>query len=326
MRIRRSILMDSTRGQYFHVVSRVVDKRFIFEDREKEVFRRMMRDYEGFTGVEVLSYCLMSNHFHMLVYVPRRPDSIPETEVLRRMGCLYKKDQMEEFREYLKGLESEETKRLREDFLDRFRVRMYHLSHFVRELKLRFSKYYNYRMERKGTLWEERFRCSLIEGHANALMNTAAYIELNPVRAGLVGDPKDYRWCSYTEALSGNRAARQGIISLASGENIAVPYKEAIKRYRDFFIYKSRTQTGSRKGMDPETGGELLEGGQPLSTADVTMVKVRFFVDGVVLGSREFVEDWYNRNREHLSKKRRRISNRVPLDQMDGIHTYRRVE
>ena len=39
----------------------------------------------------------------------------------------------------------------------------------------------------------------------------AAYIDLNPVRAGMVDDPKDYRWCSYAEAVAGKKRSREGL-------------------------------------------------------------------------------------------------------------------
>lgn len=43
-------------------------------------------------------------------------------------------------------------------------------------------------------MWEDRFRSVLVEGRGHALRTMAAYIDLNPVRAGLCEDPKDYRW------------------------------------------------------------------------------------------------------------------------------------
>lgn len=321
--------MDSHRGQYFHVISRVVDRRFVFGDYEKDVFLGMLRQYEGFTGVQVLSYCLMSNHFHLLLYVPPRPEFIPESEVLKRLGCLYSKDQMSEILEELEGLNSEELRRFREEYLDKFRVRMFHLSHFVRELKLRFSKFYNARNERKGTLWEERFRCSLIEGCPNALMNTAAYIELNPVRAGIVEDPLQYRWCSFTEAVAGGGAAKAGIVKLASGMNSPIPYKDAEKRYREFHIYKSKIQSGSRRPMAADKG--LCEQGNQLKGDTLTMgesvgTRVRYFIDGVLVGSREFIEDWYKRNKDKLNTKRKVISSRVRREGNTDLYTYRKVD
>ncbi len=54
----------------YHVISRVVDRRFVLGAEEKEHFRMLMRMYENFSGCRVLSYCLMSNHFHILLEVP----------------------------------------------------------------------------------------------------------------------------------------------------------------------------------------------------------------------------------------------------------------
>jgi hypothetical protein len=57
----------------------------------------------------------------------------------------------------------------------------------------------------------DRFKSVLVEGKGEALRTMAAYIDLNAVRAGLVKDPKDYRWCGYAEALGGSRRAQRGL-------------------------------------------------------------------------------------------------------------------
>ena len=58
---------------YYHCVSRIVDRRFVLEAREKEIFVRLMRGYELYCGVRIITFCVMSNHFHILLEVPRRP-------------------------------------------------------------------------------------------------------------------------------------------------------------------------------------------------------------------------------------------------------------
>ena len=68
----------------YHVVSRVVDRAFKLDDGEKEIFRRTMRKAEAFSGVRVLTYAIMSNHFHVLVEVPERGE-VGEAELLSRM-------------------------------------------------------------------------------------------------------------------------------------------------------------------------------------------------------------------------------------------------
>jgi len=58
---------------YYHCVSRVVDRRFVLGEVEKERFVKIMRNYEDFCGVRILTFCVLSNHFHVLLEVPKRP-------------------------------------------------------------------------------------------------------------------------------------------------------------------------------------------------------------------------------------------------------------
>ena len=205
---------------HYHCISRIVDRRFIFEEAEKEHFTRLMREYEAFCQVRVLTFCVMSNHYHILLEVPKRPDVLLTAEQLL---------------EWLKGLECEEdyirTKTQIELFraakdgdgekalLERYFRQMWDVSWFNRLLKQRFSAWFNHRTDRKGTLWEERFKSVLVDGCGEALLTMAAYIDLNPVRAGLTQDPKDYRWCGYGEAVAGIRIAKEGFKSLMNARD-----------------------------------------------------------------------------------------------------------
>ena len=63
-----------TKPVIYHCISRVVDRRFVFEEREREAFRMCFRMYENFSDCRVLSYCVMSNHFHLLLEVPPMAD------------------------------------------------------------------------------------------------------------------------------------------------------------------------------------------------------------------------------------------------------------
>jgi REP element-mobilizing transposase RayT len=60
---------------FYHVISRVVDRRFVLGVEEKEKFRMLMRMQEKFTGCRATSYCLMDNHFHILLEVPPMAES-----------------------------------------------------------------------------------------------------------------------------------------------------------------------------------------------------------------------------------------------------------
>ncbi len=59
-----------------------------------------------------------------------------------------------------------------------------------------YVRYFNHKYDRSGTLWEGRYHSSLIEA-ASYFLNCQRYIELNPVRAGMVREPAEYKWSSY---------------------------------------------------------------------------------------------------------------------------------
>ena len=70
------------------------------------------------------------------------------------------------------------------------------LSKFMQYLGRRYVPYFNHKYGKTGTLWEGRFKASLIDNE-EYLLRCYRYIELNPVRAGMVANPEDYVWSSY---------------------------------------------------------------------------------------------------------------------------------
>lgn len=76
----------------------------------------------------------------------------------------------------------------------------------MQSLGRRYVRYFNDTYRRSGTLWEGRYRATLIDSEAY-LFTCYRYIELNPVRAGLVAGPADYPWSSYGANALGRRDA-----------------------------------------------------------------------------------------------------------------------
>ena len=165
----------------------------------------------------------------------------------------------------------------------------------MKAVKQRFSVWYNRSNERFGTLWAERFKSVLVQGQGNPLQTMAAYIDLNPVRAGLVEDPVDYRFCGYAEAVAGMwQAARRGIGliwsahadgSSRSGASVAT----ALQLHRELIFGKRASDPGLPE-MQRQKALKVLEQEKaqlPLTT--VLRCRVRYFTDGAILGSEEFV-------------------------------------
>ena len=201
----------------YHCISRVVDRRFVFGEDEREKFRTHMRMQENFSGCRVLSYCVMSNHFHVLLEVPPMPEGgISEEELLKRLRAIYTEAAVAEVAKELADARKSGNQSHVEEIFARYTYRMHNLSEFMKALLIRFTRWFNKRHERSGTLWEERFKSVIVESGI-AARTMAAYIDLNPVRAGMVEDPAEYRWSSYGEAVGGGpkgngKKAREGLV------------------------------------------------------------------------------------------------------------------
>jgi putative transposase len=76
------------------------------------------------------------------------------------------------------------------------------LSEIMQSVGRRYVRYVNKEYRRSGTLWEGRFKASLIQSE-QYLLTCYRYIELNPVRAGMVDHPGEYRWSSYSANAQG---------------------------------------------------------------------------------------------------------------------------
>ncbi|MCP3987251.1 MAG: chemotaxis protein CheW, partial [bacterium] len=145
------------------------------------------------------------------------------------------------------------------EIAERVRDRLFDLSVFMKELKQRMTIAFNYSHDRRGTLWEGRFKCTLVH-YGEALRAVAAYIDLNPVRAGIAEKPEDYRWCSYAAAVGGMRLARSGlaeVVTAARGASRKLSWAKAQESYRQLLFGIGQEVHG---GATPD-GYEKSKGG-----------------------------------------------------------------
>ena len=320
----------------YHCVTRVVERRLAFGDREKEQFRTYMRMYENFSGCRVLSYCLMSNHVHMLLEVPPMAEGgLSDAELLHRLSAIYHAPEvalvakeLAEARKAVKaGLAGESRVR---EIHERYTYRMHDLGEFMKTLLRRFSRWFNLKHERTGALWESRYKSVLVEDGV-AARTMAAYIDLNPLRAGMVKDPADYRWSSYGEAMGGGargngKKARAGLVrALLAHKGVEADARhwagKVSKDYRMLLLdegeEKLREVMGAsgkmevkvvRKGMrkeEVEAELALLERSRDVALGKMLRCRVRYFTDGAVIGSRAFVDEVFAKCRERFSEKRK---------------------
>jgi len=293
-RIPRSLIKEKNRC--FHVISRTTGQDFLLDDASREALTQRIRWLSSVYFVRVFAYCVLSNHFHLLVQMVD--------------ADLYSDQEVEErFIRYYGPKRSFTPERI-----DALRRRWSDLSEYVKEIKQGFSRWYNKLHDRHGHFWSERFRSVVVE-KGSSLLTCMAYIDLNAVRAGVTERPESYRYCSLGYHLrTGNR---DGFLSLSLSE-LDSPSESPLTLYRRFVYGSGRIRSGvDRRGIPEEMIQQEESRGYRLSVKDRLRFKSRYFTEGVVLGSREFVRSVFMRLRPALGLRKDRCPCAV-----DGLSLY----
>ncbi len=319
---------------FYHCISRVVDRRFVLGAEEKEKFRALMRIYEKFSGCRVTAYCLMDNHFHLLLEVPPSPrGGLSDAELLQRLAAIYREAFVAEVAGELAEARRQVAEGLAEESVvvgrihKRFSYRMHDLGEFMKGVLQRYTQWHNRTHSRTGRLWEDRFKSVIVED-GMAAKTMAAYIDLNPVRAGMVKDPADYRWSSYGEAIGGGprgngKTARAGLVrALRAHQGVAADAafwaNDVSWEYRRLLMEGAMEKTAENLGRDGKPVVKMTRKGIPKAHADkergmdgviplgkMLRCRIRYFTAGAVIGSRSFVDDAFRSSREHFGTKRK---------------------
>jgi putative transposase len=207
----------------------------------------------------------------------------------------------------------------------RFTYRMHDLSEFMKTLLQRFTRWFNRTHERSGTVWEERYKSVIVES-GTAARTMAAYIGLNPVRAGMVADPAEYRWSSYGEAVGGGKKengkkARESLVrAYFCDQGVGFEsdrWREVSRLYRRLMGLALERKSGKaevdsrRQSQSATAGMEALDAGDngtvllDLKLAAMLRCRVRYFTDGAVIGSKAFVNEAFAAARERFTERRK---------------------
>jgi REP element-mobilizing transposase RayT len=320
-RTQRLIINDET--AVYHVMSRSALDGFPLADIEKDFMLDLIRRYSALYLVEILGFCLMGNHFHILVRM------FPEykftgDDIKKRYESFYGNDRV-----FAAGQ------------VPSLRAKLSSLSEFIREIKVRFARYYNRRHHRRGYFWGDRFKSVIVE-NGETLINCLAYIDLNPLRAGLVERPDDYRWNSLGYHIqTGNKDnflsldfglkefGPGGMRSAVKGEFHwagVLDAEERLKRYRRYVYEAGALNRGDRdfvKVIDNDTLENERQKNYEISRIDRFRSRTRYFTDSGIIGTKEFVSENYQRFKDIFMSKREKIPR--PVAGLDGIYSLKRL-
>jgi REP element-mobilizing transposase RayT len=291
----------------YHVMSRSALGGYPFGDAEKDELVKILDKFNKLYFTEILGFCIMGNHFHLLVRM--FPESYFTDEQI--------KDRYVKF--YGDDHEFSELK------IPDYRLKWASLSEFVKEIKQSFSRFYNKRHNRRGTLWGERFK-SLIVEDGETLINCLAYIDLNPIRAAIVERPEDYRWCSLGYHMqTGNK---ESFLSLDFGlkEFGVIASKERLRRYLRY-VYEAgaikRSDGKSSIAIDEKILEKERKTDFKITRLHRFRYRTRYFSDSGIIGTKEFVSRNYKRFRDIFHSKNEKKPK--PIKGLDGVYSLKRL-
>ena len=226
MTVARSQLVDVSVTRWYHVISKTVRGALLLgegqEDRKQWIEDRLHELTEVF-AIDVAGYAVLDNHLHVLVYLsPERAEVWSDEDVVRRWGRLF--PPRGKNRQPLPVSDAWVTQKLADaKFLQQARKRLGDLGWFMKCLKEPLARRANKEDGCQGAFWQSRYK-SIAVLDEEALLATCAYIDLNPVAAGVAATPEDSPYtsvrrrvehCQQQGRLDDLQAAREGSVAAA---------------------------------------------------------------------------------------------------------------
>ena len=300
-------LVNGEEKTAYHIMSRTALDGFPFGDAEKDELVKIIKRFSKLFFVEVFGFCIMGNHFHLLIQM------FPEH---------YYKD--EEIRKRCRAHYGEDFE-IADQQISAYRAKLSSLANYMKEIKQAFSWYYNQRHNRRGTLWGERFKSVIVE-NGQTLINCLAYIDLNPIRAAIVERPEDYRWCSLAYHIqTGNR---DDFLSFDFGlvEFGIMDSEERLKHYRRW-VYEAgglkRVDGRSSASVDGKIFKKERKSDFEISRLCRFRYRTRYFSDSGIIGTKEFVTSNYKRFKHIFQSKNEKKPK--PIKGLDDIYSLKRL-
>lgn len=140
----------------------------------------------------------------------------------------------------------------------------------MKHLGQRYVQYINRTYRRSGTLWEGRFRSCLTQSE-DYVLACYRYIELNPVRAGMVRHPRDYRWSSFHANGDGRRDA----LITPDEQYLRLAHHEEARREAYRALFKAHMEPGLIDSIRSATNGNTVLGNERFAKEIARMLKRR---------------------------------------------------
>ncbi len=262
--------------------------------KEIDYLLKLIKWMDGVFFVEVFGFCIIGYNFHLLLKVENSEDYSDDEVRRRRLALLFCK----------------RGSVVTDDQLAYFRDKISNLSEFVKEIKQRFSRYYNKKHNRRGYFWGSRFKSVILES-GDTLINCLAYIDLNPIRANIVEKPEDYRWSSISYHMQ--TWNKDSFLSTDLGLIVynEMNEKERFAEYREYLYEKGGLETGKGASIKEVIIAKERDKNYELTPMDRLRFKTRYFTDSGIIGTKLFVNRYFTMFKSNFGRNKTKKPKKV---------------
>jgi len=259
---KRLVSLDDT--PYYHCISRCVRRAFLcgqdavtgfdFSHRRGWIINRM-RELANVFALDICAYAIMSNHYHLVIHMdPARAAGWTDRDIARRWLQLFKGPEL--VHEWLGGAQMDTAQsQAVSDWLSVWRVRLCDLSWYMRCLNESIARMANREDHCSGRFWEGRFKSQALLDE-RALLACMAYVDLNPIRAGLARIPEHSDYTSIRERIHSPQTDTLRPFSDQTDDREAIPY--VFQDYLQLVDWLGRAMRSDKKGYIPDGCPSIL--------------------------------------------------------------------
>jgi REP element-mobilizing transposase RayT len=262
----RKALISLNDTPYYHVVARCVRRAWLwgfdeyagrdYSHRKEWILERLSLLSSIFM-IEICAFAVMSNHYHLVLFVDeKRARTLAREEIIERWTKIFGTPTC--IARYLSGEALEAERELAESMIELWRRRLYDISWFMKSLNEHLARRANAEDNCTGKFWEGRFKSQALLDDAG-LLTAMAYVDLNPIRAGIAATPEDSEFTSICDriralrpnAKEGESTARPKVRLRAfasdSHRKAAIPY--TLSDYLDLVDWTGRCVRAGKRGF-----------------------------------------------------------------------------
>ncbi len=304
---RTARMKDMELGAWYHIHSRIAGHAGEYPLSAAAPTRRLLEIIEHYSRIyfcEVAAFSVMGNHYHLVTHF--EPEETVSRELLRERSRLM----------YPSLKSQDEIDGWDDEHWEHYRLRLFDVSEYMRNIQAAFARWYNRNHRRRGRFWADRFKSTLL-GDKAAVLDCMLYVELNPVRAGLVERPEEWTGSSIFLRETGKD---DWLVPLS--EFVDQPTKKkALVEFRQLLYYRGSVPT---KEGQAAISQEILEREitRGFKARGMYLKRLRYWAEGLAVGSEEFIRSEIGRMREDGRYLRRKN----PIPQLGGVHVSLREQ